>query len=51
MAGNVIFGGIIGAAVDAASGATKKLVPNPINVQLEKIDNPSIKEQEAINKP
>ena len=37
MAGNIIFGGIIGAGVDALTGATKKLVPNPIDVKLEKL--------------
>ncbi|MDW8478707.1 MAG: hypothetical protein RML12_00945 [Xanthomonadales bacterium] len=35
MAGNVIVGGIIGAGVDAASGATKELKPNPLVVKLE----------------
>jgi hypothetical protein len=34
MAGNVILGGIIGAAVDANSGATQDLVPNPLTVHL-----------------
>lgn len=34
MAGNVLLGGIIGAGVDAATGATKKLTPNPIRVTL-----------------
>jgi hypothetical protein len=34
MAGNVIVGGIIGMGVDAASGATKELVPNPLRVKL-----------------
>jgi hypothetical protein len=34
MAGNVILGGLIGVAVDAASGATKKLTPNPIKLNL-----------------
>jgi len=38
MAGNVILGGIIGAGIDAATGATKRLVPNPIDVKLERID-------------
>jgi hypothetical protein len=38
MAGNIILGGILGAGVDAVTGATKKLVPNPIDVKLEKID-------------
>ncbi len=35
MAGNLIFGGIIGAGVDAVSGATQDLTPNPIYVILE----------------
>ncbi|MBK6704525.1 MAG: hypothetical protein IPG56_12760 [Caulobacteraceae bacterium] len=34
MAGNVILG-IIGLAVDANSGATQDLVPNPLTVHLE----------------
>lgn len=36
MAGNIIFGGIIGAGVDAGSGAMYDLVPNPISVKLER---------------
>jgi len=35
MAGNIIFGGIIGAGVDASTGATRDLVPNPVEVALE----------------
>lgn len=35
MAGNVIFGGIIGVGVDAMSGATQELTPNPLFVELE----------------
>ena len=34
MAGNVILGGVIGAGVDAATGATKQLKPNPVQVTL-----------------
>jgi hypothetical protein len=34
--GNVLIGGVIGAGVDATSGAMLDLVPNPLNVQLEK---------------
>lgn len=34
MAGNVILGGLIAAAVDANSGATQDLVPNPLVVHL-----------------
>ncbi|MGZ3403381.1 MAG: PEGA domain-containing protein [Phenylobacterium sp.] len=36
MAGNVLLGGIIGAGVDAYSGAMNDLVPNPLTVKLEK---------------
>ena len=39
MAGNVLLGGIIGAAVDANSGATQELVPNPLRVTLEPLDD------------
>lgn len=35
MAGNVLVGGIIGAGVDAGTGAMMDLVPNPIVVALE----------------
>jgi hypothetical protein len=44
MAGNILLGGIIGAGVDAATGATKDLKPNPIDVKLVPIkqdDKPS----------
>lgn len=34
MAGNVLVGGIIGAFVDAGSGAMKDLKPNPVKVTL-----------------
>lgn len=34
MAGNVLVGGLIGVAVDASSGATKKLTPNPVTITL-----------------
>jgi len=36
-AGNVIVGGGVGLIVDTASGATQKLVPNPLNVTLEPV--------------
>ncbi len=35
MAGNVLFGGIIGAGVDAGTGAMYEHKPNPLMVQLE----------------
>jgi hypothetical protein len=34
MAGNVIFGGVIGAVVDGSSGAMNDLTPNPLVVIL-----------------
>ena len=34
LAGNVILGGVIGLGVDAATGASKELVPNPVEVNL-----------------
>lgn len=36
MAGNVILGGLIGAGVDATSGAMLDLSPNPAVVKLER---------------
>jgi hypothetical protein len=38
MAGNVILGGVIGAGVDAATGATKRLTPNPVKVTLNPVE-------------
>lgn len=35
MAGNILFGGVIGAVVDSNNGATQDLVPNPMVVALE----------------
>jgi hypothetical protein len=37
MAGNVVLGGLIGAAVDAGSGAMMEHKPNPVEVTLEPI--------------
>jgi hypothetical protein len=36
MAGNVLLGGLVGAAVDAGTGAMKDLKPNPVRVTLVK---------------
>jgi hypothetical protein len=38
MAGNVLVGGLIGVAVDAGSGATQDLVPNPLHVIMERTE-------------
>lgn len=35
MAGNVLVGGLIGLGVDAATGASQDLTPNPVDVKLE----------------
>lgn len=35
LAGNVILGGLIGAGVDASTGAMNELVPNPLHIVLE----------------
>lgn len=40
MAGNVLLGGLIGVGVDAATGATKKLTPNPVRVTLNPVSAP-----------
>ena len=34
LAGNVLVGGIIGIGVDAATGASQDLVPNPVEVKM-----------------
>lgn len=34
MAGNILFGGIVGAAVDGSTGAMNDLKPNPMTAQL-----------------
>jgi hypothetical protein len=34
LAGNIILGGLIGAGIDAGSGAAKDLRPNPLSVKL-----------------
>ena len=35
LAGNILVGGIIGLGVDAASGASRELTPNPVQVTLD----------------
>lgn len=35
MTGNVLIGGLVGIGVDSFSGATKHLVPNPLEVTME----------------
>lgn len=38
MAGNVLVGGIVGVGVDAWTGATKSLKPNPVTVKLVRLE-------------
>lgn len=41
MAGNVLLGGLIGAGIDASSGAMLDLTPNPVSVTLEPLAAPA----------
>lgn len=41
MAGNVLVGGILGAGVDAGTGAMLNLVPNPIDLKLLPTEEPN----------
>jgi hypothetical protein len=43
VAGNIVVGGIVGAGVDAVSGAMWKLTPEEVNVTLEKSNQPLTK--------
>jgi hypothetical protein len=43
MAGNVLVGGIIGAGVDAFSGAMKDLKPNPVTVKLVRLSEVAVR--------
>ncbi len=47
MAGNVLLGGLIGAAVDAGSGAMYDLVPNPLHVRLVPLDGTAPRKDEV----
>ncbi len=47
MAGNLLLGGVIGAAVDAGTGSMYDLKPNPVRVVLEKIGDASKPKVEA----
>lgn len=47
MAGNVIFGGVVGAVVDGTSGAMKDLSPNPLVVVLLTPEQQRIADAEA----
>ena len=51
MAGNVLIGGLIGAAVDAGSGATLELVPNPLSVTMEALAPGEVNEPIQMSAP
>jgi len=42
MAGNILIGGVIGAAIDGSTGAMNNLSPNPLVIVLEKEDGTTI---------
>jgi len=42
MAGNVLIGGLIGVAVDATTGATQDLTPNPLSVRMVPLNEPTM---------
>ena len=48
IAGNIIFGGLIGLAVDAASGSMYKLTPGQLNARLRNENTASIQKGENI---
>jgi hypothetical protein len=47
MAGNVILGGVVGAGVDAVSGAMKSFQPNPLTVTLVPVSGEGTDEPEV----
>lgn len=47
MAGNVLLGGLIGAAVDAGTGAMYTLKPNPVQVKLNPLQDTGVMTDEA----
>jgi len=51
MAGNILFGGIIGGAVDAGSGAMNDLVPNPVSVTLVELKPSTEKSEQPVAQP
>ena len=52
MAGNVLVGGLIGAGVDAFSGAMKDLKPNPVNVKMVRLaEKASVTAQSPVERP
>ncbi len=51
MAGNVLVGGLIGAGVDALSGAMKDLKPNPVSVRMVKLENRVAEKETTVGSP
>lgn len=48
VAGNVLMGGIIGAAVDGSNGSMRDLTPNPLKLTLEAEAAPAVVEAPAV---
>lgn len=42
LAGNAIFGGVIGAGVDASNGSLRDLRPNPLHIPMARIGEPPV---------
>jgi hypothetical protein len=51
MAGNILFGGLIGAAIDGGNGSNKALSPNPVSVKLFPIPQTSPIQQAQVTPP
>jgi len=51
MAGNILVGGIIGVAVDATTGATQDLTPNPLTVRMLPINPPTMADEMMDEEP
>jgi hypothetical protein len=51
MAGNILFGGLIGAAVDGGNGSNRTLRPNPVSVKLLPIVPPVVSDTQTPLQP
>jgi hypothetical protein len=51
MAGNILFGGLIGAAVDGGNGSNRTLRPNPVSVKLLPIVPPVVSDSQTPLQP
>lgn len=51
MAGNIVLGGAVGAVTDAATGAMLDHCPNPVTVQLQRVDKTGVQSADKISDP